>query len=344
MAIDFNRPLSAALLAIALCAAGCGRPEAPAPAQPAAGAPSTLQPIVIDEPAAPPAALRPEGAVRETVFADAKQRAAREGRDLLVLAHGSDWCPEGEEFLRTVWNAPGIAAGLEGAVVLTDIDRKQTPVDSAASQPKDKQKGFDYGVQTYPTVVVFDSSGRVAGAVSGVSLRGGMGGTVDALNDILRRRARRDALWAQAGKAAGTEKARLLGEGLDIMRQGAGYKNAYKPVIEAMKAADPDNATGYPARFAFDGYGTVNKARDMAEAKQYDDALKWLDGLLPTRGYTDEQKQWIHTARFIVFNQWTGHRDDAIAALKAVIALGADTDMATGARNYLNRLQSGKTE
>jgi thioredoxin-related protein len=100
-----------------------------------------------------------------TSYEQAQQEAQSKNRLLLMDFTGSDWCGWCIMLDKEVFSKPEFKEYASKNLVLLELDfprRKQMPPETAAQNEKLLMK---YGIQGFPTVVVFDSSGKPLGAL-----------------------------------------------------------------------------------------------------------------------------------------------------------------------------------
>lgn len=239
---------------------------------------------------------------REALLSKAKTRAAAESKDLLVLYHGSDWCPRGKK-LKALWDTSTFANSIKEAILVAEVDAKiieaanaqsdgKTPggLDAELAKKQAEELRKNFRPSNYPAIVYYDKTGRRVAALQGMDCA-----SRSALTKMLRaiqtQRKTRDALWAQADKAKSAAKARLIGKGLDTV-------NAPRPIrrprgrtvpanniyhqLEAMRAADPTDSTGYVRRYSFDP-GVVLSEAAKAHPTDLNKRLNRVDAELTHR-------------------------------------------------------------
>jgi protein disulfide-isomerase len=100
-----------------------------------------------------------------TSYEQAQKEAQSKNRLLLMDFTGSDWCGWCIMLDKEVFSKPEFKEYASKNLVLLELDfprRKQMPPETAAQNEKLLMK---YGIQGFPTVVVFDSSGKPLGAL-----------------------------------------------------------------------------------------------------------------------------------------------------------------------------------
>ena len=104
-----------------------------------------------------------------TNFDAGKKKAAAEEKPLLVKFTGSDWCPPCMKLDKEVFSKSSFKTSVEKdfIVVVLDFPRKaKLPADQAAAN---KKVAKEYGLKSYPTVMLMDSKGKVFKTLSGYS-------------------------------------------------------------------------------------------------------------------------------------------------------------------------------
>ena len=100
-----------------------------------------------------------------TSYEQAQKEAQSKNRLLLMDFTGSDWCGWCIMLDKEVFSRPEFKEYASKNLVLLELDfprKKQMPPETAAQNEKLLMK---YGIQGFPTVVVFDSSGKPLGAL-----------------------------------------------------------------------------------------------------------------------------------------------------------------------------------
>ena len=100
-----------------------------------------------------------------TSFEQAQKEAQSKNRLLLMDFTGSDWCGWCIMLDKEVFSKPEFKEYASKNLVLLELDfprRKQMPPETTAQNERLLMK---YGIQGFPTVVVFDSSGKPLGAL-----------------------------------------------------------------------------------------------------------------------------------------------------------------------------------
>ncbi len=260
--------------------------------------------------------------------------------DIVVFVHGSDWNQPGEAAAK-IWNDPRFLASVGPGVLLVDLDRKETQTNAEKAALKGNEGG-NPPVRSLPAVALYDADGRLVGSVSGTEEMAAAGGLLAATKKLLVTRRERDELWKSAEGATAVIKAGKLGQGLDRMNIGLGPKGLYKPVLEEIKKADPEDKSGYAGKYTFSGDALVELALKSAAAKTFPEAesefAKWDKNprLSPT------QRQQLQAARFALYQRWPEKKDEIKPTLEKMRDVDPKSELGQAAANYIEMLFSTK--
>jgi len=182
-------------------------------------------------------------------FEKAQAQAAKEGKSILMEFTGSDWCPPCKALQKNVLSKDVFNTEMPKSFVLLKLD---SPRDKSKQTPEEieqyKVLSAKYGIQGVPTIFLADAKGRPYYETVGYS-----GDPADKyvanLKEQLGTLAKRDAAFAKAEKASGSEKAKLLAEGLSLVNDEMALKT-YGDVVSQIIELDADNKAGLKAKFA----------------------------------------------------------------------------------------------
>ena len=100
-------------------------------------------------------------------LAKAQAKAKEENKMVLVDFTGSDWCPPCKALHKNVFSAKEFNDYAEKNLVLVEVDfprRKEQPADLKKANRALAEK---YNIESFPTVIVFDSKGKELDRKSG---------------------------------------------------------------------------------------------------------------------------------------------------------------------------------
>ena len=181
-------------------------------------------------------------------FEKAKAQAAKEEKSILMEFTGSDWCPPCKALAKNVLTQDVFKTEMPKNFVLLKLD---SPRDKSKQTPEEieqyKVLAAKYSIQGVPTIFLADAKGRPYYQTVGYS-----GDPADKyvanLKEQLGTLAKRDAAFAKAEKATGTEKAKLLAEGLSLVDDEMALKT-YSEVVAEIIELDADNKAGLKTKF-----------------------------------------------------------------------------------------------
>ena len=105
----------------------------------------------------------------ETGFEEAKTKAGQEGKNIVLVFSGSDWCIPCEKLEKFIWESPEFTRYSNDHFVLLRAD---FPQKKANALPKEQQEKNDKLAEAYnkqglfPLVLVLDKKGKVLGTTS----------------------------------------------------------------------------------------------------------------------------------------------------------------------------------
>ena len=227
-------------------------------------------------------------------FEKAKAKAAKEGKSLLMEFTGSDWCPPCKSLAKNVLTQDVFKNEVPKDFVLLKLDNprdksKQTPEEIEQYKTLSKK----YGIQGVPTIFLADAKGRPYWQTVGYS-----GDPADKyvanLKDQLKTLAKRDAAFAKASDASGTEKAKHIAEGLSLVSSELAL-NTYSDEVAEIIKLDANNEAGLKGKYE----GLKNSVDFKAELENImknggDDpkaVLAAIDKLIEEKKPTGEAKQ-----------------------------------------------------
>jgi hypothetical protein len=273
-------------------------------------------------------------------FTAALERAKSSKSGIAVLVRGSDWNRPGEAVAK-IWNDPRFVAAVGSGVLLVEIDRKENPAPEDEARMKRNAAG-NPDVRSIPAVAFYDDEGRLVGSFSGLAEIDAAGGILAATKKLAAVRRQRDEFWATAKSASGMMKAGRLGQGLDAMGIGLGPKGVYKPVLEEMRKADPDDKSGYIAKYTFHSEALVNLALDKAKSGDFQAAETEFEKWEANPRLSPRQKQELAAARYALYQRWPEKKREIAPLLTKMRDIDPDSELGRAAANYLKMLSSRK--
>jgi thioredoxin-related protein len=216
-------------------------------------------------------------------FEKAKAQAAKEGKSILMEFTGSDWCPPCISLQKNVLSKDVFKTEMPKSFVLLKLD---SPRDKSKQTPEEIEQyntlSAKYGIRGVPTIFLADAKGRPYYESVGYS-----GDPADKyvanLKEQLGTLAKRNAAFTKAEKASGSEKAKLLAEGLSLVDDEMALKT-YGDVVSQIIELDADNEAGLKAKFAglknSVGFKAELEATMRGNSSKPEDTLAAIDKLI----------------------------------------------------------------
>lgn len=270
----------------------------------------------------------------------ALEKAKSGGQDIAVLFHGSDWCLPGKKF-GDYWKSDNFAKFAGDNLLILDIDRKESPTTADEALAK-LNEACHVKPRSLPAIALFDHEGRLVALREGTPELDSLGKPEQAIQRAVDVRKKRDDLWKKAGGARGPQKASLLASGLDLLAMGTGPKEVYKPVVEEMKKADPEDRSGTVARYTFPGRKLLEKAVAEGNEKKFDEADGEIAGWLKKPQLTKDQRQEALAAKFALYQRWPEKKSELPAVLREIEKLDPKSELGAAAKSYLALLSKEK--
>ncbi|MDP6046951.1 MAG: thioredoxin family protein [Phycisphaerae bacterium] len=183
-----------------------------------------------------------------TDFEAAKASAKTDGKYMLVDFTGSDWCGWCIRLKDEVFSKDHFKTEAPKNFILVELDfprnkGKMTP-ELIAQNNKLRDK---YSVGGYPTILLMDAEGRVF-AKTGYQ-RGGPEKYIEHLNSLVEGKKAFDKLIAEANKAKGFKKAKLLDKALSASPKSV--RRSRTDLIKQITDLDKDDKAGLKTKYEF---------------------------------------------------------------------------------------------
>lgn len=276
-------------------------------------------------------------AQRVTDFTAALDRAKSSKAVIAVLVRGSDWNRPAEKAAE-IWNDPRFLSSLGSGVLLLDLDRKEHPTEADKALAKLNEKA-SAPLRSIPAIALYDFEGRLIGSYSGSAEIDQAGGILPATKRLLDTARERDEFWKSAKGASGMMKAGRLGQGLDRMDIGLGPKGIYKPILEEMQAADPEDKSGYIGKYTFSPEKLVDLALDKAKENKFAEAETEFSKWELNPRLSAQQKQQLQAARLALYQRWPEKKQAVVPLLVKMRDIDPKSVLGQAAANYLKLLE-----
>ncbi len=187
----------------------------------------------------------------------ALEKAKAERKSVLVDFTGTDWCPACIHLRTKIMDTPEFAAHAKDRYVMLELDfprdlKKYSPEKQAANEVFRAQ----YGVDSFPTVLLLDSDGLPYAEMAGAAKD-----TSEYLSRLAEAEAilkKRNAAWEKVAGSQGLEEAKLLDAMLQTVPDA--LRRHYEKVIVTIVANDLDDTLGYSKNMAKDNLRLQQKA------------------------------------------------------------------------------------
>lgn len=278
-------------------------------------------------------------------FAAAKKQAADSKKDLLVDFTGSDWCSWCIKLDKEVFSQDAFKTGVKDKFVLVEVDFPKDPtILKAQTLKQNEELGKKYDIKGYPTILLCDADGRPFAATG--YREGGADAYVKQLTELREKKKVRDDSFAAAEKATGVEKAKALEAALKSMElENTLITNFYGDVVEQIKAADPEDETGFAKAEATQTRLTKfnQDLNGFAQKGDFEGALKLVDDSIKDGSFPKDKVQKMMVTRAMIFAQ-TKKFDEAIKAVEEAKAFAPDSEIAADLDGFKKHLEEGKAK
>ncbi len=262
-------------------------------------------------------------------YPEAIAAAKAKGGDVVLFVDWPNRAPDSAA-VRRVFAAPEIRKPFDESTVWGIFEYTESTIEPEKKPAKGEVP--EDAPWNLPAVQVIDPDGRVFASSEG--LRAGTARAVMAkIPALLDTRRKRDALWTQARAAGGLERANLFGAGLDLMPQK--QAEARKDIVEEIRKADPQDASGYAFKYTFRASEFHDKTvNPLLKANKTDEVLKLVDEKMRNPRLTVRQKQVVLTARFQAMVR-AKRIPEGLEVLRQISKLDPRNDMGSGAEQLI---------
>jgi thioredoxin-related protein len=276
-------------------------------------------------------------------FAASQKEAAESKKDLLIDFTGSDWCGWCIKLKEEVFSQDEFKAGVKDKFVLVELDYPRDKSKLSEDTIKQNEELSEkYQVQGFPTILLADAEGRPF-AKTGYQ-PGGPEAYLKHLEELRANKSARDEAFEAAAKVEGVEKAKALAAALDAMDLDDGMaSNFYGDVVEQIKAADPQDETGFlkaeATKLRIEKFQA--ELNEFAQNQDFDGALAHVDKTLAEGGFAADETQQMMMTRAVILAQQSKF-DEALKAVDDAKAVAPESELIAGIDNFKKQLESAK--
>lgn len=217
-------------------------------------------------------------------FAEASSKVKDDGYILYV--YGPDWDRTSPDFMKPIYEDAGIQAAA-GEAMLILAPYYQRPTDKQEAEQTAAwgtlNRPHPHSPQTYPALHFYDKDGHIYAFLRGPQLMHASKAEIaESVKARVAAHKQQAELLAKAEKAQGVEQAKLLGEAAVVPLTERPDK-----IVERIKAADPQDASGYVRRLTFYPEGEAEKNVNLSLSE----GIALVEKAIADPAYTDLQKQ-----------------------------------------------------
>ena len=214
-----------------------------------------------------------------TDVAAALESARAEGKDLLLLYTGSDWCPPCIKLEEAVLSKAEFTTAAAEKFVLVKLDFPQKTELPPELEEQNQKWSDRYGVDAFPTIVLIGQDEKPY-AITGFREEG-PAAYLTHLNELAEARVMRDEAFAKAKDAEGLERALLLDEGLSAMDVNI-VQVYYADTLNEIDVLDPVDAGGLRTKYFEQRdremrQSVMSNIAMVARLRKPDEAIAYID-------------------------------------------------------------------
>jgi len=264
-------------------------------------------------------------------FKDAKAKAKKEGKSLLVDFTGSDWCGWCKRLDKEVFSKETFQKEASKKFVFVKLDFPRNKQNlSEEIQLQNKKLAGKYKISGFPTILIMDCNGE-AFAKTGYR-NGGPEKYVEHLNGLLKKNEELKKEIAGLNKLTGDAKTKALNKIVGLMSVDNKRK---QDLIDQIIKLDVGNKLGLKNKYAFGK--EMAKVEALLRARKTEEVMTLCSNLLKNKEYTAEQYQQVMLIQAQVLFM-TNKKDESKALLIKAKALKEDSKTAKSINSILNRM------
>lgn len=250
-------------------------------------------------------------------FESARNKAAKEKKDILVNFSGTKWCPPCKQLEAEVFNTEEFR---------TEVSKKYVPVlldfprDASKASKQNQRLSQEFGHQYFPTVYLTDSSGRAYAKIGGY-VPGGPKAYLQKIEELGKVKVQFAELMATVEKdePSDVEKAKRIEKAILLVDPEL-LPQFYRDEVNRIVALDKDNAAGLKEKYGFDSL--MWQIVDLQIAGDFAGALKLVNASEKEMKLNSEQSRQLQFMKAGIQYRL----DDKDGSIKSILSM---TDNAT---------------
>ena len=252
----------------------------------------------------------------------AAEQATEEGKDILLLFTGSDWCPPCRALEAEVFSQQEFLDGVRDTFVLAMLDfPREKELDPALKHQNDTL-AEKFAISGYPTVIMVDREFKPF-AFSGYE-KGGPTGYIKIMMDARQLRIKRDENLAAAKDETGDQRAKLLDAAITDLGDNIA-SIYYGNIIKEIVSLDSKNKLGLRAKWNADADAEMRKVilADLlvrSRLAKPEKTMQFIDEVLAEFAFDDLERLSILQIKFNLAREIKAD-DKAVDVLDRMISL-----------------------
>lgn len=226
----------------------------------------------------------------ESHYNQAVVKAKKADVPYAVMVHGSTWHPASKMLMEKIWTPTVLGKRVSEPIILANVNVRQGLTKDQAESEAASRKGWsDKGISSYPALQFYSSEGKLLQIYQGKQIRAianpaAMSALLNSLSKAAQERSEYLAqLESAAVKADKNKQIKILNKMLKLP-----LKHEEK-MLEMLKAADPQDRSGWQARLKFSESGFLRHITKLLSDDKSDDALKEVNELIANDSFTPSQ-------------------------------------------------------
>jgi thioredoxin-related protein len=269
-------------------------------------------------------------------FAAAQSSAAREGKDLMLVFTGSDWCPACKALAREVLQQPSFQSEASKTFILVELDFPRMKQQSEKLKKQNADLFARYDLESFPSVVLTDASATMY--AKGTYREGGPEKYIQVVKSQQARKLEYFELLNKAEKATGVKKAKLLEDAIQIEEKN-GFDDGQESTLKQLVAADADGKAGLKKKY--DMRLQIRELLHLPVTTPLETVQSIIEKLLADPDLTPRQKQLLFQVKAgIALRQ--GDKAQNIAFLKRALAADPASESGKMIEEYLKQITVAK--